>query len=246
MGCKAITTRRGDSSGPYGVLNACHYKGDDPAHVELSRRVIASVMGCDISKLVIPRQSHSCNVAVLRRGDNMDASLDNIDAVVTDREDVALCVNTADCVPILLCDQEAGVAAAVHSGWRGTVRRIARNAVDAMIELGAVPDRISAVMGPCICKQCFEVGQEVADAFLKEFALYGDVVLLGGDVKPHIDLSAAVRHTLIELGLDPDNIVGPVACSHCDGGKEFFSARTLGIHSGRTLTAVRLLSTASV
>ncbi|MDE7407834.1 MAG: polyphenol oxidase family protein [Muribaculaceae bacterium] len=241
-GCKTIVTLQGEAEGPYGALNACHYTGDDQMHVMYSRSIVAGVLGCNVDQLVIPRQIHSCNVAVIRRDDHVNVSPEGIDALVTDREDVALCVNTADCVPLILCDPKARVVAAVHSGWRGTVGRIAQAAVVAMTGLGAVAWRIQAAMGPCICKNCFEVGHEVSDRFMAEFAGYNDIVV-GGWSKPHVDLSAAIRHTLVEAGVQDCNIAGPVACSYCVGSG-FFSARRLGPDSGRTLTAVRLLPSA--
>ena len=94
-------------------------------------------------------------------------------------------------------------------------------------------------MGPCICPDCFEVGEEVASIFKKEFPFVSGIVM-SGPVKPHVDLPEAIRVTLIEAGLPTGYITMPPACSHCNPAL-YFSARRLGIKSGRTLTAAKLL-----
>lgn len=239
-GALAFSTRRccSDPSDPYDGLNACHYVGDTPDRVAQARRVVAAAVGLPPEALVIPRQTHSLNIAVISGEGRDDYSLEDVDGLVTDRRDIALCINTADCVPVLLCDPVAGVCAAVHSGWRGTVGRIVARAVCAMGSLGAVPARVHAAMGPSICASCFEVGNEVADRFLDEFPFVPGIVIATGS-RPRVDLAEAVRATLIDAGLPAGSIAMPPACSRCNPGL-YFSARRLGIDSGRTLSVVRL------
>jgi YfiH family protein len=148
---KAITTTVG--------FNACYYAGADLEQVAADKTKLASYMGVPVDRVYIPRQVHSANVA--QPGDN----LENIDAMVTDRRDCVIAINTADCLPLLLVDPEAGVIAAIHCGWRGTVAHIVDNAVARMCQLGANPANIRAAIGPCIGPECFEVGEEVASQF---------------------------------------------------------------------------------
>lgn len=224
-----------DPSGTYSGFNACHYTGDSPEHIDKCRIALCRMLGIDRRHLIIPRQTHSCNVAVIDSIPTYETALHGVDALVTRLPDTALCINTADCVPVLLYDPEAGVIAAAHSGWRGTVARIAAKTVDVMTILGAAAERIRAVMGPSICQRCFEVGEEVAARFRDTFP--ATVVDDREGCRPHIDLGAAIRDTLIESGLVAGNISLPTACSRCHPA-DFFSARCHGIDSGRTLSVI--------
>lgn len=228
-GLTAFSTLRGctDPEAPYDGFNACHYTGDSPLHVEACR----AALGPDI---VIPRQTHSLNVAYI----DSPGMPEGVDALVTTRPGLLLCVHTADCVPLVMADREAGVIAAVHSGWRGTVGRIAALALRRMVIAGADPRRVVAAMGPCICPDCFEVGPEVAQAF-RDAGLAE--AILPREPRPHIDLPLAVRLTLMAEGVADSAIAPPVGCSRCRPDL-WFSARRLGVNSGRTLTAIALPS----
>lgn len=210
---------------PYSGFNICHYTGDTPDHVAECRRALVERLRIDPERLIIPRQTHSDRVAVIDRIPYPADSLEGVDALVTSLSGVALCINTADCVPLLMADPHAHVIAAAHCGWRGTVSQIAAKTIDAMIALGADPARIHAAMGPSICPACFEVGPEVADRFIHSF---GPATIIDTHPKPHVNLPAAITSTLIAAGIPAHNIAPPPACSHCHPDL-FPSARTLSI-----------------
>lgn len=222
----------------YDGFSICHYTGDSPAHFNACRNALSNELGISKDCLVIPRQTHSSHIAIIDRIPVEDtACLEETDALVTCLHKVALCINTADCVPIVMTDERTGIIAAVHSGWRGTVSGIAAKTVGKMIALGASIDNIKVAMGPSICPGCFEVGNEVAEIFEKEFPGSGCV---NRDLnKPHIDLSAAIRHQLGKAGIHRENISQPPLCSHCNPDT-LFSARKQGIDSGRTATVIML------
>ncbi len=234
-GAVAFTTLRGcaDATLPYDGLSICTYTGDDPLHVADSLAALSSCTGIPSEKIVSARQTHSVKVAYVSQA----AAFENTDALVSDRPGIAIGVHTADCVPVVLFDPVARIVGAVHSGWRGTVGRISTTAVREMCALGATPASIHAAMGPCICPDCFEVGEEVAQEFIK--ANLGSFVIRKPGVKPHIDLPAAVADTLMESGLAKSNIALPPECSRCRPDL-FFSARSLGTSSGRTFTFIYL------
>lgn len=240
-GITAFSTCRGCiiEGDNYSGFNACHYTGDDINHVNNCRAVLCEALDIDYSNLIIPRQTHSLNVAVIN---NLPVNVDcieNVDAIVTTLPDVAIAVNTADCVPIVLIDEIARVIAVVHSGWKGTVGRIATKTVTTMVECGADVSRIKVAMGPCICGDCFEVGDEVIEQFKNAGFDNTQVILNGYGTRSHIDLPQACRQSLVETGILEENIIMPKVCSRCSPSK-FFSARRLGINSGRTLTVVKL------
>ena len=155
------------------------------------------------------------------------------DVLVTARAGVALAVQTADCVPILLFS-EAGVAA-VHAGWRGTAAGAAREGVAALTaECGAPPAGMRAILGPAIGACCYEVGGEVAAAFA------GDFVRRGCGGKFRLDLKGANRAQLVDAGVPPDSIDVLPHCTLC-GGPELASYRRDGAAAGRMIALVARL-----
>lgn len=243
-GVRAFSTRRGDASGgAYSTFNITHYCGDDAAHVARCRQDLCGRLGIDDQHLVLPRQTHTDHVFVLDRRyfetfpQLRWRLLEEQDAVVTAERGVCIGVSTADCVPVLMADVEAGVIAAVHAGWRGMVKRIPVRALVAMKGLGADPQRVKVVVGPSIALGSFEVGEEVVDAFLD--AGFHPCILSRQWAKPHIDLWQACAMQLEEVGVLVRNIqiAGIDTYEHPD---EWFSARRLGIRSGRIFSGIML------
>ena len=234
------TTRGGESTDPYGRFSLCHYTGDTAEHVAACRRTLADRLSIEPERLVVPRQTHSSNVAVITHGTPLPMELEDTDAVVTDVRRLAIGVNTADCVPLLLLDPTARVIAAVHAGWRGTVARIAAKAVSAMERIGASPQRIRVITGPCICPDCFEVGDEVVEQFADAGFPTGSITSRNPITgKQHVDLREANRIVLTDSGIPRGNIGVAVGCPRCNPDR-YFSARRLGIASGRTFTGLMM------
>lgn len=245
-GVEAFSTMRAevDKRNAYSGVNLCDYVGDDALRVLDARITLAMQLGVELDDLIMPRQTHSCRVSVIdERFRSLDIAgqeeaLEGVDALVTSLKGVVIGVNTADCVPIVLADEQAGVVAVAHAGWRGTVGRIAKAVVEEMCRQGAVVSRIQAAMGPSICQECFEVGDEVVEAFKKaRFDLDAIVKRDATTGKAHIDLRAANRDILVAAGIPSSQIVLSQHCSRCEH-ERFFSARRLGINSGRTFTAI--------
>lgn len=246
-GVRAFSTRRdacGEADGgAYSSFNITHYCGDAPEHVAECRKELCAELGIDDGHLVLPRQTHTDNVFVLDRKyfetfpEMRWRLLEDQDAVVTREKGVCIGVSTADCVPVLMVDAEAGVIAAVHAGWRGMVKRIPQKALEVMECLGADAQRVRVEVGPSIARESFEVGEEVVDAFLDEG--FHPCILSREWAKPHIDLWQACSMQLEEAGVPQRNMqfAGVDTFAHPD---EFFSARRLGIKSGRIFTGIML------
>lgn len=193
--------------------------------------------------------------------------LDGIDALMTNERDVCIGVSTADCIPIIIYDPEHHAASVVHSGWRGTVANIAGVAVTSMqMAYHARPEMLKAVIGPGISLKNFEVGDEVYEQFaaagypMEEIARRF-ILLSPSDSSPilgeqsgergtseqsgeqlekwHIDLWQCCRLQLEAVGLLPDSIYTAGICTY-DQCEDYFSARRLGIDSGRILTGIVL------
>lgn len=243
---QAFSTLRGRAQGgkPYSQVNLCDYVGDDALRVLDARITLSMQLGVELEDLIMPRQTHSCRVAVIdERFRTMDiegqeTALEGVDALVTNLRGVVIGVNTADCVPLILVDEAAGLIAAAHAGWRGTAGRIAGAVVDEMCRMGARADHIQVAMGPSICQDCFEVGDEVVEAFGQAGFNLEDIVACNPATgRAHIDLRMANREVLVRAGVPAGHIALSQHCSRCEH-ERYFSARRLGIGSGRTLTAV--------
>jgi polyphenol oxidase len=158
-----FTRQGGVSGGPYASLN-CSLSGGDTRDAVLENRARAArAVGADPLRLVGLMQVHGADVVEVTSpwspGNGPRA-----DAMVTTRPDIALGIITADCAPILLADAEAGVAGAVHAGWRGAVAGVIEATVTAMVRLGASPAAIVAAIGPCIGQHSYEVSCDLRDA----------------------------------------------------------------------------------
>lgn len=245
---KVIQTQRGegedDAANPYSQWNLCDYTGDVAQHVFDSRLELCQQLGIDYDHLIMPRQVHSCRVTafdeklVAAPNRIRKLMLDDVDALVTTVPGVCIGVNTADCVPIAMTDPINRVIAIAHAGWRGTVGRIAEDTVGVMKAVGANPSNILATMGVSICQDCFEVGDEVVKEF--EQADFDMSLIMHRNAitrKAHINLQEANRQVLIAAGVPDQNITLPEHCSRCECDR-YFSARRLGINSGRTFTGI--------
>lgn len=215
-----FTTRRGGlSEGPFAGLNLDD-RQDDPATVAENRRLAAEALGYQLSEVARLEQVHGLDVRAACPG------VQTGDALVTADPDLLLAIGTADCYPILLADEEAGVIGAAHAGWRGTVGRIAARTLAAMCELGARPERTRAAIGVGICAAQYPVGEEVAGAF--EAAGLGHYLgptnsgPASSGAGRQLDLGAANRQILLEEGLKPQHLWQAGGCST---GPDFYSYR---------------------
>ena len=247
------TRHGGYSKGSYGEFNINHYCGDDENAIARNREALCQLLGIDDDRLLMPHQVHRADVACIDAAfftltlAERKAKLEGIDAVMTNLQGICIGVSTADCIPILLFDQQKHVVAAVHAGWRGTVLRIAKKAVETMEAIyGSSPSDLLAQIGPGICLQSFEVGQEVYDAFAAEGFFMEEISRLmpssqgiENEEKWHFDLPACNRLQLLEAGLQNEQIHTLPVCTY-EQHADYFSARRLGINSGRIFTGIML------
>lgn len=237
ISCFSTTRYGGCSEGNYASFNCTHYCGDNPEHVFANKKTLCSLLPQCLVKLVVPCQTHSTNVKVIASPSDVEA-LENVDALVTSMPGYCLCVSTADCIPVLLYDKEKQVVAAIHAGWRGTVERIVGKTLQTMRKTyGTDGNDIIACIGPGISLDAFEVGDEVYRAF--EEAGFEMSRISRKEDKWHIDLWEANRLQLLEEGVFEGNIEVAGICTY-QSVEHFFSARRLGIRSGRILSGIML------
>lgn len=159
-----FTRRGGASSGVFSGLNCGQGSSDQTDIVRINRARVAEAMGVTPDHLVSVHQVHSPEVITIT---GPLKSKPKADAMVTRTPGIALSVLTADCQPVLFADREAGVIAAAHAGWRGTLDGVLEATVDAMETLGADRSNVTAVIGPCISQRAYEVGPEFFEEFIQ-------------------------------------------------------------------------------
>ncbi|MFJ3301771.1 peptidoglycan editing factor PgeF [Streptomyces sp. NPDC086549] len=225
----AFTDRWGGVSAvPYEELNLGGAVGDDPAAVRTNRELAAGALGIDPVRVVWMNQVHGADVAVVDSPWGSAAEIPSVDAVVTARRGLALAVLTADCVPVLLADPVAGVAAAAHAGRPGMVAGVVPAAVRAMIELGAEPSRIVARTGPAVCGRCYEVPEAMrAEVAAVEPAAHSETSW----GTPAVDVSAGVHAQLERLGVH-DRAQSPVCTLESGDHFSYRRDRTTGRLAG--------------
>lgn len=229
------TTRQGGSStGNYAAFNINNYCGDALEHIARNRQALAALIGVPEQHIIMPHQTHG---KVVRRVDAPPTEvLEGVDAVMTDVKGLCIGVSTADCIPILLYDAEHHAVCAVHAGWRGTVQRIVQEAVAQMQEAyHSQPRQLKAVIGPGISLESFEVGDEVYQQFVD--AGFDMAPIARRYAKWHLDLPQCNRLQLEAVGVQ--DVWMSDICTY-QQYEQYFSARRLGINSGRIYTAIVL------
>lgn len=230
----AFSTRYGGiSTGELGSLNLGFGRGDSDETVSTNYRLFCESMGVSAESLVLSDQVHDTRIAVVTKEDTchevIAKKLQGMDGLMTDQSNVCLATSYADCVPLFFVDPVKRVIAASHSGWRGTVEKMGRKTVDKMQEqFASRKEDIVAVIGPSICQSCYEVSQDVMDAFeenytkeqMREIAYCSNPELK----KYQLDLWQANFWQLKEAGLLPENIHISGICTCCNP-KLLFSHR---------------------
>ena len=181
----AFSTRLGGvSKGDFATMNFSFTRGDDRDDVLENYRRMAAALGVDRERMVLTWQTHTTNVRRVTEEDEgkgivRDRDYRDVDGLITDIPGITLVTFFADCVPLYFLDPVHKAIGLSHSGWRGTVKRMGQVTVDAMKEaFGTRPEDIIACIGPSICGDCYEVGEEVADEFADAFhEKYHDVIL---------------------------------------------------------------------
>lgn len=219
-----FSTRLGGvSTGIHRSMNLGFQNGDEKENVYENYARICDVIGVKPESIVHAKQTHLDQYRIvdyddIGKGYNRERDYDDIDALVTNHSGITLTILTADCVPVYLVDPENKAIGLVHSGWSGTVKRIAAKTVQGMMSAyGTKPAQVIAVTGPCICADCFEVGDEVADAFLNEFGSNRfSLITHKVDERYHINLAESIAQSLLDIGLNSSNIHQSGLCTACN------------------------------
>ena len=230
-----FSTRLGGvSEGCYYSMNLRSHSGDDWNNVLENFRIISDALGIERDNLVLSKQVHEdkvIDVDETNRGNGIlyENKFTSADALITNRKNVPIAVFSADCVPVLFLDNKNGVIAAAHSGWRGTVKRIAQKTAEKMInDYGSNPADILVAIGPSIQEDCFEVGDDVAETFINGFG--ADIAKKYGE-RYHVNMQKAIIGQLSGIGILRENIDDCGICTACNT-ELLYSHRKMGNERG--------------
>jgi YfiH family protein len=230
-------SKGGVSTGIYASLNAGFGSHDDKDAVAENRGRIRTALNADF--IVSLKQIHSDTVIIATNEPVADMEADGL---VTKVPGLAISALSADCGPVLLADAKAAVIGACHAGWRGALSGIVESTVATMCELGATPDNMTAVLGPCIGPENYEVGDEFKAEFCEIDEDYARFFHKPKGKKTHFDLPAFILSRLAVMGVRSE---WTGQCTYAQS-EDYFSYRRnshAGITDyGRNLSAIVLPS----
>lgn len=231
-----FSTRLGGASkGKFSTMNFSYSRKDEPADVLENFTRMARALGVERDRMVVSYQTHTVNVRRVTEEDAgkgviKDRDYRDVDGLITNVPGLTLVTFYADCVPLYLVDTKNRAIGLSHSGWRGTVNRMGRVTMDAMKEaFGTQPEDLVVCIGPSICMDCFEVGEEVVEAFQAAFdRRYWDVLshANGKPGKYQLDLWKANEIIFREAGVREDCIHTTNICTMCNSDYLFSHRRT--------------------
>jgi YfiH family protein len=225
----AFSTRKAEgaiSAGPFAQLNLGNHKFDKKENIEYNRSLFFKHHHVEPQTVVFPGQIHSANIRFV----NQPGIYPDTDALVTDKRNLFLTVQTADCFPVFLVEPQKRVIALIHAGWRGLVQDIVRHTIELMTtNLAVNPQMILAAIGPGLQAECFEVNADVYQKFPEKFRFSHRE-----NSKRYIDLSGFIKEELMTYGVRNDFIEVSDQCSMCREDL-FFSYRRDGEKSGRMM-----------
>lgn len=220
----AVTTRLGGvSEGYFRSLNLKTGLGDPDENVQKNFEITAQALHVRPDQFVLSDQTHTVNVRTVTEADagkgvTRPRDYTDVDGLVTNVPGLVLSIFTADCVPVFLVDPVRRAIGLVHSGWRGTVGRISREAIRKMqANYGTEPADMICAIAPSICQDCYEISEDVADRFKKEFAGHEEEILIDKHNGHYqLDLWQSNRIVLEEAGVKPENIAVTDICTCCN------------------------------
>ncbi len=219
----------GVSKGHLSEMNLSYTRGDNPEYVTENFCRIADAIGFLPESLVLSQQTHTTNIRLVTKEDKgkgftKPLDYENIDGLITNVPGLTLATFYADCVPLFFVDPVSRSIGLSHAGWRGTLKRMGAKTVAQMVrEFHTEPEHLRVAIGPSICQDCYEVSEEVAAEFKKEFARYADerLVYRTKEGKYHLNLWRANEIALLEAGVRQKYLSVTNICTCCNPDKLF-------------------------
>ena len=236
-----FSTRKGGvSTGIFSSMNLNFKRGDDPDAVMENYRRMAAALNMRVEDMVLSDQTHTTNVRVITEEDRGKGILkpqdySDVDGMITNVPGIVLVTSYADCVPLYFVDPVRKAIGLSHSGWKGTVGHIGQKTVWKMHEVyGSEPKDIVAAIGPSICQSCYEVSDDVAEAFRANFTAdeAADILLDKGNGTYQLDLWKANWYVLTDAGILPEHLSVTDLCTACHPDLLWSHRKTNGQRGG--------------
>lgn len=236
-----FSTRKGGvSTGIFSSMNLNFKRGDDPDAVMENYRRMAAALNMRVEDMVLSDQTHTTNVRVITEEDRGKGILkpqdySDVDGMITNVPGIVLVTSYADCVPLYFVDPVRKAIGLSHSGWKGTVGHIGQKTVWKMHEVyGSEAKDIVAAIGPSICQSCYEVSDDVAEAFRANFTAdeAADILLDKGNGKYQLDLWKANWYVLTDAGILPEHLSVTDLCTACHPDLLWSHRKTNGQRGG--------------
>lgn len=219
-----FTTRLGGvSEGIFESFNLSFSRGDKKECVEENFRRLAKALDVEYGSFVFSNQTHTTNVIRVGKehagnGILQSQSFHDVDGMITNESGVTLVTFYADCVPLYFADPIHHAIGLSHSGWRGTVGRMGRVTLEKMKqEFGTNPEDVFCAVGPSICQNCYEVSEDVAEAFSSEFTGHEEEILIKKENGKYLlNLWKSNEILLTEAGILPNHLAVTEVCTCCN------------------------------
>ena len=243
----AISTRHGgvsDMNEEIKSMNLGLSCGDSKENIVENYKRFLGATGFDVEKAVCSKQTHDLNILYATEKDYSKGILkerdyDSIDAIITDKKGLPIIVHFADCVPVTLIDTKNKAIGSAHCGWRGTFGKLAEKMLLEMKEkFNTEAKDVISVIGPCICKNCYEVSEELYNDFVEKFGNNDGTIAKKG--KFYLDLPLINKLMLIRLGVPEESITISDLCTCCNK-KDLYSHRGLGPNRGILASVISLI-----
>ena len=219
-----FTTRKGGvSEGIFSTLNLSFTRGDDPDRVMKNYEILADTIGTTTNQFVASDQTHTTNIRIVKecdagKGITRPKDYTDVDGLMTDQAGLVLVTYYADCVPLFFVDRKKKVVAVSHSGWKGTLGKMGLKTIETMCEVfGSEREDILCAIGPSICRDCYEVSEDLRIAFQGAFkeSVLNEIFTPKDNGKYLLDLWAANEHILSEAGIPAEHIENRRICTCC-------------------------------
>ena len=217
-----VTDRSSNKNGKEFTLS--YSSSPDREEIRSNRSLLAAAMGIPEGRLFLPSQVHKTKIVRVSSGTKKEDLMET-DALITNEKGICIAVMSADCVPILLYDRKNSAVGAVHSGWRGTVAKILeKTLLEMQAAFGTRGEDVIACIGPSVCQDSYEVGEEVVQEVQQAFAQASSLLIPQANQKAKLDLWKANKLQLLDFGVAASSIEISDLCTVKDN-EHFFSAR---------------------
>ncbi len=225
-----FSTRLGGvSTDVFTSLNLSFSRGDEEESVKINYKRILQALDMADTSLMFSDQVHNTEIYQVVEEDeclskDFEKHLEGIDGLITNVPNVTLITSYADCVPLYIIDPVHKAIGLSHSGWKGTVNKIGKKTIEAMAQAyGTKPGDVICAIGPSICFDCYEISEDVANAFEQAFShdITDRILYNKGNGKYQLDLWMTNQEVLKEAGVKEENIINSNLCTCCNSALLF-------------------------